>query len=43
MYRQVEQIFGAAGIFEITMLTGLYHTVCGILNAFNIPAPGHDA
>lgn len=43
MYGQVEQIFGDAGIFELTMLTGIYHTVCGALNAFNIPAPGHDA
>lgn len=42
-YRQVEQIFGDAGIVDITMLTGIYHTVCGILNAFDIPAPGHDA
>ncbi|HEY9305197.1 MAG TPA: carboxymuconolactone decarboxylase family protein [Mycobacterium sp.] len=43
LYDHIEQIFGAAGVFEITMLTGIYHTVCGILNAFNIPAPGHDA
>lgn len=38
-----EQASGAAGVFEITALTGVYHTVCGILNAFDIPAPDHDA
>ena len=43
LYRQAEQTFGAAGVFEITALTGVYHTVCGILNAFDIPAPGHNA
>lgn len=30
---------GAAGVFEIAVLTGIYHTVCGIPNAFDIPAP----
>ena len=43
LYHQAEQTFGAAGIFEITTLTGIYHTVCAILNAFDIPAPDHDA
>jgi 4-carboxymuconolactone decarboxylase len=43
LYRQAEQTFGAAGVFEITALTGVYHTVYGILNAFDIPAPDHDA
>jgi 4-carboxymuconolactone decarboxylase len=39
LYRHVEQSFSATGVFEITALTGIYHTVCGILNAFDIPAP----
>jgi 4-carboxymuconolactone decarboxylase len=43
LYRQAEQTFSAAGVFEITALTDVYHTVCGILNAFDIPAPDHDA
>jgi len=43
LYHQGKQTFGAAGVFEVGVLTGIYHTVCGILNAFNIPAPDHDA
>ena len=43
LYRQAEQTFGAAGVFEIAALTGIYHTVCGILKAFAIPAADHDA
>jgi 4-carboxymuconolactone decarboxylase len=39
LYHQAEQTFGAAGVFEIAALTGIYHTVCGILNVFDIPAP----
>jgi 4-carboxymuconolactone decarboxylase len=39
VYRQAEQTFGATGVLEISMLTGIYHTVCGILNVFDIPAP----
>jgi 4-carboxymuconolactone decarboxylase len=39
LYGQVEQIYGAAGIFDITVLTGIYHAVSGILNVFTIPAP----
>ena len=39
LYLDAQKTFGAAGVFEITALTGIYHTVCGILNAFAIPAP----
>jgi 4-carboxymuconolactone decarboxylase len=39
LYDQAERTFGAVGIFEITVLAGIYHAVCGILNAFTIPAP----
>jgi 4-carboxymuconolactone decarboxylase len=39
LYYQAEQMFGAAGVFEIAVLAGIYHPVCGILNAFDIPAP----
>ncbi|OBF50013.1 carboxymuconolactone decarboxylase [Mycobacterium sp. 852002-53434_SCH5985345] len=39
LYDEARQRFGAAGVFDITVLTGIYHTVCGILNAFAIPAP----
>jgi 4-carboxymuconolactone decarboxylase len=39
LYRDAEKAFDAKGILEITVLTGIYHTVCGILNAFDVPAP----
>ncbi len=39
LYRHCEQTFGAAGVFEIAVLSGIYHTVCAILNVFNIPVP----
>jgi 4-carboxymuconolactone decarboxylase len=39
LYRHAEQTLGAAGIFELTVLAGIYHTVCAILNVFSIPAP----
>ena len=39
LYLDAQKIFGAAGVFEITALTGIYHTVCGILNVFAVPAP----
>ncbi|MEY8017854.1 carboxymuconolactone decarboxylase family protein [Mycobacterium servetii] len=41
LYDEATQRFGAAGVLDITVLTGIYHTVCGILNAFAIPAPNH--
>ncbi len=39
LYLHAEQTLGAAGVFELAVLTGIYHTVCAILNAFDIPAP----
>lgn len=41
LYGQATQRFGSTGVFDITMLTGIYHTVCGILNVFAITAPNH--
>jgi hypothetical protein len=32
-------VFGAPGITEVLSRIGAYQTVCGILNAFEIPAP----
>jgi 4-carboxymuconolactone decarboxylase len=40
LYSAAEHAFGQRGLVEITYLTGLYHVVCGLLNAFEIPAPG---
>ena len=39
LYQDAQETFGAAGAFEIATLTGIYHTVCAILNVFAIPAP----
>jgi 4-carboxymuconolactone decarboxylase len=39
LYHDADKAFGARGVLEITVLTGIYHTVCAILNVFNVPAP----
>jgi 4-carboxymuconolactone decarboxylase len=31
--------FGQAGVVDMVVLTGLYLTVCAIVNAFNVPVP----
>ena len=43
LYSEAEHAFGQRGLVEITYLTGIYHAVCGLLNAFEIPAPGSQA
>jgi 4-carboxymuconolactone decarboxylase len=40
LYSAAEHAFGQRGLVEITYLTGIYHIVCGLLNAFEIPPPG---
>ena len=39
LYSAAERVFGQRGLVEIAYLTGAYHTVCALLNAFEIPAP----
>ncbi|HEX3283905.1 MAG TPA: carboxymuconolactone decarboxylase family protein [Mycobacterium sp.] len=39
LYSEAENLLGANGIMDAVVLTGIYHTVCAILNAFEIPAP----
>ena len=39
LFRAAEHAFGQRGLVEIAYLTGIYHTVCALLNAFEIPAP----
>ena len=39
LYGAAERAFGHRGLVEIAYLTGAYHTVCALLNAFEIPAP----
>ena len=43
IYSAAEHAFGQQGLVEITYLIGIYHTVCALLNAFEIPAPGSQA
>lgn len=40
LYRLAEEFFGRQGVLDIVMLVGIYQTVCGLLNIFEIPAPG---
>jgi alkylhydroperoxidase family enzyme len=39
LYSAAEKAFGWRGLVEIAYRTGAYHTVCALLNAFEIPAP----
>lgn len=39
VYDQAHAVFGAEGITDMLFLIGAYQTVCGMLNAFEIPAP----
>jgi 4-carboxymuconolactone decarboxylase len=39
LYREAEALLGAEGVMAAVILTGIYHIVCAILNAFEIPAP----
>ena len=39
LYREAEKPLGANGIMDAVILTSVYHTVCAILNAFEIAAP----
>lgn len=43
LYSEAERLLGANGIMDAVILTGVYHTVCAILNAFEIPAPSSVA
>ena len=39
LYRDAQAAFGPRGLVDIVYLAGCYHIVCGLLNAFEIPAP----
>ncbi len=41
LYRKAERLFGSSGVLDVVLLTGIYCTVCALLNAFDIPAPHH--
>jgi 4-carboxymuconolactone decarboxylase len=38
-FAQAQETFGDRGIADMIVLAGTYHTVCGLLNAFDVPAP----
>ena len=38
-FNQARKAFGDSGIVDIIVLAGTYYTVCGLLNAFEVPAP----
>jgi 4-carboxymuconolactone decarboxylase len=38
-FGEARKLFGERGITDIVLLAGTYYTVCGLLNAFNVPAP----
>ena len=40
LYDAAEHAFGQQGLVDIIYLTGIYHIVCALLNAFEIPVPG---
>jgi 4-carboxymuconolactone decarboxylase len=39
LYREAENAFGRTGLFDLVALMGQYHTVCTLLNLFEVPAP----
>ena len=39
LYSQAEAVYGMQGLVDITFLVGIYQLVCGLLAAFEIPAP----
>lgn len=43
LYQDAQAAFGARGLVDIVYLAGCYHIVCGLLNAFEIPAPVEQA
>ena len=39
LYQAAQAAFGPRGLADLTFLIGIYHIVCGLLNAFEIPSP----
>jgi 4-carboxymuconolactone decarboxylase len=38
-FADTRKAFGDRGIVDMVLLAGAYHSVCGLLNAFEVPAP----
>ena len=43
LYHDAQAVFGARGLIDIVYLVGCYSIVCGLLNAFEVPAPVEPA
>lgn len=43
LFEEARTAFGVAGLIDITFLIGRYVTICALLNAFEVPAPGGGA
>ncbi len=41
-FSHARKAFGDSGIVDIIILAGTYYTVCGVLNAFEVPAPSEN-
>lgn len=39
LYAAARAAFGEKGVVDMVVLAGCYHTVCSLLNAFDVPAP----
>jgi 4-carboxymuconolactone decarboxylase len=39
LYRAAQQTFGSQGLVDLAYLLGWFHTVCALLNAFEVPVP----
>lgn len=39
LYAEAEQAYGQTSLVDLALLVGYYQTICGVLNAFEIPAP----
>jgi 4-carboxymuconolactone decarboxylase len=40
LYNSAVGAFGERGMVDLTYLIGIYHITCGLLNSFDVPAPG---
>jgi 4-carboxymuconolactone decarboxylase len=41
-FTEARKTFGDRGIVDLIVLAGTYYTVCGLLNAFDVPAPSEN-
>ena len=41
-FAEARKAFGERGITDMVVLAGTYYTICGLLNAFEVPAPTEE-